>query len=198
MVGGHWPKLQSVCLSVPHPQLKNGALYGHGYYRTVIGNLTLEAERGRNKAITCAMHEHSLGGGLMHTGYLRKHSLVQAPGRNAPLNWFLLSVLYILFAHLHRMLPHLSFFLHYFHTYLLHYLSFPLRTEPFRFNAGCRKRQQNPALVFLRLFCVAKHFFLLVNAYFCCVRFSYFVLYQAQRLAWGNVSEITCFVSSGT
>ena len=32
---------------------------------------------------------------------------------------------------------------------------------------------------------------------FCCVRFSFFQ-YQAIILAWGNVSEMTHFVSSGT
>ena len=45
--------------------------------------------------------------------------------------------------------------------------------------------------------CVVLHFFWLVNASFCCVRFRFF-LYLAKRLAWGNVSEMTYFVSSGT
>ena len=63
----------------------------------------------------------------------------------------------------------------------------------FRFQAGCRKRRLNLALVFLSLFCVVIHFFLLVNVCFCCVRFSFFP-YQAKRLACGNVSEMTYFV----
>jgi len=42
---------------------------------------------------------------------------------------------------------HLSFF-HFFLTYLLPYLSFPLRIDPLRFQAGCRKRRLNLAVVF--------------------------------------------------
>ena len=52
------------------------------------------------------------------------------------------------FACLHHLLPHLSFFLHFF-SYLLPYLSFPLRIDPLHFQAGFRKRQVNLALVFL-------------------------------------------------
>ena len=40
--------------------------------------------------------------------------------------------------------PHLSFFL----TYLLPYLSFPLRIDLLRFQAGCHKRRLNLALAF--------------------------------------------------
>jgi len=75
-----------------------------------------------------------------------------------------------------------SFFLHlFFLSYLLPYLPFPLTLGPLRFQAGCRKRRLNPALVF----CV--YFVLLYisfdwNACFCCVRFSF--PYQAKRLAW--------------
>jgi len=36
-----------------------------------------------------------------------------------------------------------------------------------------------------------------VNVCICCVRFSFFP-YQAMRLAWGNVSEMTYYASSGT
>jgi len=43
---------------------------------------------------------------------------------------FLISALYILFACLYCMLPHLSFFLHFF-TCFLPYLSFPLRIDLF-------------------------------------------------------------------
>ena len=49
----------------------------------------------------------------------------------------------------------------------------------------------------LVFYCVVVHFFWLVNGCFYCVRFSFFP-YQAKRLAWGNVSEMTYFVSSGT
>ena len=65
--------------------------------------------------------------------------------------------------------PTYPFFL-FFLTYLLPYLSFPLRTDPLYFQARCRKRQLNLALVF----CVVVHFFWSVNACFCCVRFSFF------------------------
>ena len=51
------------------------------------------------------------------------------------------------------MLPHLSFFLYFFLTYLLPYL-FLLRIDPLCFQARCRKRRLNLALVFLCLFCV--------------------------------------------
>ena len=74
-------------------------------------------------------------------------------------------------------------------TYLLPYLSFPLRItyhirlletvqpqlriDPLCFQARCRDRWLNLALVFLCLFCVVVHFFWLVNVCFCCVRFSF-------------------------
>jgi len=77
-------------------------------------------------------------------------------------------------------------------TYLLPYLFFPWRTDPLRFQAGCRKRRLNLAWVYLCWFCVVVRFFWLVNACFCCARFS------SKTLAWGNVSEMTCVVSSGT
>ena len=64
-----------------------------------------------------------------------------APGHNLTLIRFLISKMYILFACLYCMLPHLSFFLNCFLTYLLPYLSFPLRIDPLRFQAGCRKRR---------------------------------------------------------
>ena len=89
----------------------------------------------------------------------------------------------------------LTFFVHFFLTYLLPYLSFPLRIDPLRFQARCCERWLNLALVFLWRFCVVVHFFWLANACFCCVRFSFFP-YQAKRLASGNVSEMNCFVLS--
>ena len=58
-----------------------------------------------------------------------------------------------------RMLPHISFFLHFFLTYLFSCLSFPLRIDPLHFQAGCRKRRLNLTLVFLHLVCVAVHFY---------------------------------------
>ena len=70
------------------------------------------------------------------------------------------------------MLPHLSFFLHF--SMLIFF-----RIDPLRFQAVCCKRRLNCLL----FFCVAVHFFRLVNACFCCVRFSFFP-YQARRLAW--------------
>ena len=53
---------------------------------------------------------------------------------------------------LYRMLPDLTTwpcFLHFFLTYLLPYLSVPLKIDPLRFQAECRKRWLNLALVFL-------------------------------------------------
>ena len=75
-------------------------------------------------------------------------SPVRSPGRNAPVIWFLILALCVLFACLYRMLPHSSFFLHVFFTYLLPYLSFPLRIDPLRFQAGCRKRRPKPGFSF--------------------------------------------------
>jgi len=46
------------------------------------------------------------------------------------------------------MLPHLSFFLHFVLTSLI-YSPFPLRTDPLRFQAECRKRRLKLDLVFL-------------------------------------------------
>ena len=97
---------------------------------------------------------------------------VRTPGLNAPLIRFQISALYILFACLCS--PTYPFFSLLFLTYLLPYLSFPLKIDPLRFRAGCHKRRLNLALVFLCLFCVVVHFFWLVNACFCCVRFSFF------------------------
>jgi len=66
---------------------------------------------------------------------------------------------YRLFACSYGMLPTCLFLLHLFLTYLLPYLSFPLRIDPLRFQTGCRKRRLNLALVFLCLFCVVLYFF---------------------------------------
>jgi len=50
-----------------------------------------------------------------------------------------------------------------------------------------------------RYVCVCCSTFLLIGEWvlLLCVRFSFF-LYQAKRLTWGNVSEMTYFVSSKT
>ena len=45
------------------------------------------------------------------------------------------------------------FLLYFFLTYLLHYLSFPLRIDPLRFHTGCRKRRLNLALVLVFILC---------------------------------------------
>ena len=58
----------------------------------------------------------------------------------------------------------------FFLTYLLPYLSVPLRIDPLRFQSECPKRRLNLALVF----CVAVHFLWFVNVCFCRVRFSFF------------------------
>jgi len=48
---------------------------------------------------------------------------------------------------------------------------------------------------YLCLFC-AVHFFWLVNLCFSCVRFSFSI--PSQEIGLGNISQMTCFVSSGT
>ena len=54
---------------------------------------------------------------------------------------------------------------------LLPYLSFLLRIDPLRFQAGCPKR----GFIFCCLFCIVVPFFCLVNACFCCVKLSFFL-----------------------
>jgi len=51
------------------------------------------------------------------------------------------------------MLSHLSFFLHFFLTYLLPYLSFTFRIDPLRFQARCRNTRLNLALFFMVILC---------------------------------------------
>ena len=72
------------------------------------------------------------------------------------------------------------------------YLFFPLRVDPIRFQAGRHKRRLNLALVF----CVVVYFYWLVNASFCCVRFSFSI--PSQEIGLGNVSEMIYFVLSWT
>ena len=117
-----------------------------------------------------------------------------APGRNAPLIWFLMSALYF-FACLYRTLPHLFFSLHFFLTYLLSYLSFPLRTDPISFQAGCRKRLLNLAFnffVFILCCRLVLHFFWLVNAWFCCVKFSFSIPSQEIGLEKRPRNDLFC------
>ena len=70
-----------------------------------------------------------------------------------------------------------------------------IRIGPLCFQAGCRKRQLNLDLVFC-LFCVVVHFFWLMNACFCCVRFSFTI--PSQEIGLENVSEMTYFVPRET
>ena len=77
----------------------------------------------------------------------------RAAGRNAPLIRFFISALHIVLL-LYIVCFPLILFLHCFLTFLRPYLSFPLRIDPLRFQAGCRRRRLKLALVLLRLFCV--------------------------------------------
>jgi len=78
--------------------------------------------------------------------------------------------------------------------FLLPYWSFPLGIDPLCFQAGCRERRLNLALVFLFILCCST--FLLIGEWVLLLCLVYFCPYQAKRLAWGNVSEMTYFVSS--
>ena len=98
---------------------------------------------------------------------------VRAPGRNAPLVRLSISALYILFGCLYRMLPHLPLLLHFFLTYLIPSLSFPLRTDPLRFQAGCRKRRLNLLQFFVFILCCSTCL-LIGECMLCCVRLSFF------------------------
>jgi len=73
---------------------------------------------------------------------------MRALWRNALLIRLLILALYILFACLYRMLPHISFFSSLFPYFLLIYLSFPLRIDPPPFQAGCHNRQAKPGFIF--------------------------------------------------
>jgi len=110
-----------------------------------------------------------------------------APGCNVPLIRFLTLYVYCLLVYIIC-----------FPTYLFSFtFSLLIYLDPLRFQARYYKWQLNLALVFVFiLYCICIVFWL-VNACFCRVGFSYFP-YQAKRLARGNVSKMTCFVSSGT
>ena len=62
---------------------------------------------------------------------------MRAPGSIAPLIHLLISALYI-----YRLLPHLSFFRHFFPYFSIpFYLSFPLRIDTLHFQTGGHKGQ---------------------------------------------------------
>jgi len=85
---------------------------------------------------------------LWITAIARSRCPLRAPVRNVPLIQFLISVLYIVCLFM-SYASLLIFFLHFFLTYLLPYLSFSSRIDPLRFQAGCLfKRRLNLALVF--------------------------------------------------
>jgi len=84
---------------------------------------------------------------------------------------------YILFACSYR--PVILFF------FAFPYLSFPLRIDPFRFQAGCRKERLNPALVFVFILCCST-FPLTVDACFCCARFSSFHTKPIREICLGK------------
>jgi len=120
---------------------------------------------------------------------------VWALGHNAPLIHLLILVLYILFACLHCLLPHLYFFFTLFLPYLFPCLSFTLRIDPIHFQARCRKRRLNLALVFVFILCCST-FLLIDECMLCCVRFSFSI--PSHEIGLGNVSEMTYFMLSGT
>jgi len=96
---------------------------------------------------------------LWITAIARSRCPLRAPVRNVPLIQFLISVLYIVCLFM-SYASLLIFFLHFFLTYLLPYLSFSWRIDPLRFQAGCLfKRRLNLALVFLYLFCSTFYLF---------------------------------------
>ena len=63
-----------------------------------------------------------------------------------------------------------------------------IRIGPLRFQAGYRKNPLNLAWDFLCLFYVVVHFFWLVNACFCCVRFSFSI--PSQEIGLGLVEHL--------
>jgi len=127
---------------------------------------------------------------------LVSHCPVLVPGHNVPLILFLISELYIWFACLYHLLFHFSFFSSLFITYLLPYLSFPLRIDPLHFQAGCCKRRRNLALVscvFMlccNTLCCSTFLFIGECMLLSCVLFRFFQ-YQSKMLVWGNISEMS-------
>ena len=144
----------------------------------------------------CSWDREELQQIRQQTGYMCSNSphliapcgLCALDGHNALLiSFFDFGTVYVCIFALLSKLSHILF------TSLFPCLSFPLRVDPLRFQAGCRKRRLYEALVF----CVVVHFFWLVSACFSCVRFSFFSN-TAMRLARGNISWMTYFVWSGT
>ena len=72
------------------------------------------------------------------------------------------------------------------------HLSFHLRIDALRFQAGCRKRRLNLALVFLCLFCVVVHFFWLMSACSFCVTFSFSIPCQQIGLGKRHRNDLFC------
>jgi len=116
------------------------------------------------------------------------HSPVRAPRCDAPLIRFLISALYTLFACLYRMLPHLSCFPHFFLTYLLPLLIFSFENRPAPFPDRMSYKATKPGFSFLVFTLSSVHFFWLVNACSCYVRFIFF---HVQPTDWlGETSPI--------
>ena len=79
-------------------------------------------------------------------------SPVRAPRHNAPLIRFLISALYTMVCLFILYASSLILFSSLFPYLSPPYLSFPLRTDPLRFEGRCHKRQLNLAIVLLCLF----------------------------------------------
>jgi len=89
------------------------------------------------------------------------------------------------------------FFFTFFLTYLLPYLSFPLRIDFLRFQAGCRKRQLNLALVFFVLWYILFDWWMHVFV----VRFSFFHTRPRDwlgetSLKWPILCRVGCKITS--
>ena len=116
------------------------------------------------------------------------YDCVWAAGRNAPMIRFLTSALYI-----YCLLVHIVCFLTYPFFFIFPYLSPPLlifsfENRPTLFPGRMSLKASQPGFSFWCLFCVVVHFFWFVK----------FFPYQGKRFSWGNVSEMTFFVWSGT
>ena len=96
--------------------------------------------------LSVCMYLHCCDAALSHRAFqnsIPAFSMAPCRLRGVMHPWFGFGAIYVLFACLYRMLPHLSFFSSLFLTYLLPYLSFSLRIYRLFFHAGCRKRRLN-------------------------------------------------------
>jgi len=105
-------------------------------------------------------------------GYLLSRT-IWAPGHNAPLIRFFLFQHYI-----YCLLIYITCFPAYhfsslFLTYLLTYLSFPLRIDLHHFQAGCRKKRLNLALDFFVFILFSSTLLLIGECMLLCVKFSF-------------------------